>query len=170
MCYSALYHKRESISMYFNILYCIILYCIMSGEGVSLYCIIIVEGGSMYCIMSRGVVSMYCIMIGEGISLYYIMIGEGASLYCIMIGEDVSLYFIMSEESVCLPLTILPCNMMCGRVRLTINLFVKVQSIKVSTWLITRNETKGMIITKFFFPGRPIYFKKCWPWTIKTWY
>ena len=76
---------------------------------------------------------MYCIMRGESIILYYIMIGEGASLYCIMSGEGVSLYFIMSEESVCLPLIILPCTMMCGRVRLTINLFVKVQSIKVST-------------------------------------
>ena len=125
----------EGVSMYLNIMYCIILYCIISGEGASLY----------------------CIMSGEGVSLYCIMSGEGVSLYCIMIGKGVSLYCIMSGERFCLSFNILPCNMMCRRVRRTINVFVKVQSIKVSTvmsWLMTANETKRTIITKFKTRGK----------------
>ena len=113
-------------------MYCIILSCTMSGEGVSMYlnimyCII------LYCIISGEGASLYCIMSGEGVSLYCIMSGEGVSLYCIMIGKGVSLYCIMSGERFCLSFNILPCNMMCRRVRRTINVFVKVQSIKVST-------------------------------------
>ena len=107
--------RLKSVSLPFNILYCIILYSIMSGESVS----------------------MHFIMSGEGISLYCIMSGEGGSMYCIMSGEGVSLYCIMSRGSVCLPFNILPCNMMYGRDRLTINIFVKVQSIKVGgKWLV----------------------------------
>ena len=124
--------RLVSVRLPVNMLHCIILYCIMSGESVRmyyniLYCII------LYCIISGEGVSLYFIISEEGVSLYCIMSGEVIRLYCIMSGEGVSLNCTMSGEIVCLPFNILPWNTICGRVGLTINVLVKMQSLKVST-------------------------------------